>query len=136
MTAEATLRFYAEEFRLLHGGHDEINLASALAKTLARGREIYSFLHDLMPVRGVVLEIGCGTGANLKAFSAAGCRVGGCDYGERYLEYGRSHGLTGLVLGAGETFMPRYEGGADLVILGSSHECMHGFGAMAGPAMQ
>lgn len=123
MTVEATLQFYEREFRLLHGGHDEANLASAFAKTLARSRDIWSFVHDLVPVSGSVLEIGCGTGANLKSFLDAGCQVGGCDYGERYLEYGRSHGLTGLVQGGGEAFMPQYESGTDIVIL--SHVLEH-----------
>jgi len=123
MTVGATGRFYSDEFRRLHGGTDEQSLASTYAKKLLLAEAVFAYIRDLLPSTGTVVEIGCGTGANLRPFQDNGFEVAGCDYDSRYLEYGSSQGIRGLVAGGSEALIGRYEGSATLVIL--SHVLEH-----------
>ncbi len=67
-----------------------------------------------------VFEIGCAAGAILQAFKDRGCNVYGCDYGKKYLEFGRNKGLT-LEDGSYESL--KQYGQADILIL--SHVLEH-----------
>lgn len=123
MTAEAAVSFYAGEFRELHGGVDGRAVETAFIKKLPFGLDLFQFSRGVIPASGLVVEVGCGTGANLKAFQDQGFDVAGCDYGEPYLQCGTRHGVRGLVLGGVDTLLGKYGGRADLVIL--SHVLEH-----------
>src|SRR4029450_2729083 len=45
----------------------------------ARAGGEYAFLRRWLPVRGTVLEVGCGEGSNLDAVQRGGLRFVGCD---------------------------------------------------------
>ena len=68
----------------------------------------------------VVAEVGCGAGGILIPFQEAGMKADGYDYGEEYLKYGRSKGLS---LHQGDFHQLAADTSVDLVIL--SHVLEH-----------
>ncbi len=63
-----------------------------------------------------VVDVGCGTGAVLARYAAAGCRVAGLDASARMLAEARRRLGPGALLAAGEaTALPFAAGSADLV---------------------
>lgn len=50
-----------------------------------------SFLNSYLPEQGSVLDLGCGTGTNLRALAAFGHRCVGVDQSARFIEYAQEH---------------------------------------------
>ncbi len=121
MTAEATARFYREDFQDLFCADAERSLeerqAAALAQQLRRGRLLVRELERLLPSIRTVYEVGCGTGGNLLAFAEAGKRVAGCDLGGDFLPAGRAAGLELCEGTAADLLAHRGGERADLVLL-------------------
>jgi SAM-dependent methyltransferase len=114
MTAEATRRFYEEDYRGLYSGPGD---AEALFEQQAdRGRGFLRLLQRLLPQIDTVYEVGCGAGGILSAFAEAGKRVAGCDLGGDHLAAGRRRGLD-LVRGDAADLLRRRGEPADLVLL-------------------
>jgi SAM-dependent methyltransferase len=53
-----------------------------------------AFLTSYLPEGGTVLDIGCGTGTNLRALSAVGRRCVGLDQSRHFIEYARANSPT------------------------------------------
>lgn len=114
MTADATARFYGDDYRDLYTGPG--NVESLYESQVERGHGLVKLLTKLLPQVDSVYEIGCGAGGLLTPFAQAGKRVAGVDLGDEYLAYGRQQGLD-LVHGrAGDLLAHRGEA-ADLVLL-------------------
>jgi SAM-dependent methyltransferase len=54
------------------------------------------FLSSYLPSGGTVLDIGCGTGTNLRALDAAGHRCVGLDQSRHFIDYARAHSSPGI----------------------------------------
>jgi 2-polyprenyl-3-methyl-5-hydroxy-6-metoxy-1,4-benzoquinol methylase len=86
--------FYEEYYRPIYAGYEYATdefFNEQYDRSLER---IYSLSKNYLKGNEKVLEIGCGAGGILKAFQDKGFDVEGCDLGSKYLEYGRSKGLT------------------------------------------
>ncbi|TPV95523.1 MAG: class I SAM-dependent methyltransferase [Myxococcales bacterium FL481] len=112
MTAEATARFYEEDYRGLYtsAGQTAAQLFEHQTRT---GRAFYQRFRKLTDRVDKVFEVGCGAGGFLLPFAEAGKVVAGVDLGSDYLEEGRRHGLN-LVHGDAEALLERC-GPADVV---------------------
>lgn len=92
----STIGFYSNEYRSLYGGssvptEDFFQLQQKL------GREyLEKFLaHSKVQTKDLyVFEIGPGAGGILLPFQQHGFKCAGCDFDQRYLEFGRQHGLN------------------------------------------
>ncbi|MFJ3928327.1 class I SAM-dependent methyltransferase [Streptomyces sp. NPDC090022] len=64
------------------------------------------FLSSLLPDGGTALDLGCGTGTNLRALAARGYRGTGVDQSAAFVDYARAAGGAGLtyVHGRAETY--------------------------------
>src|SRR5262245_252265 len=73
--------------RLLHELWDRedryFDLAREQVRAAAESGGEYAFLRRWLPVRGTVLEVGCGEGSNVAAVERAGLRFVGCDLSAR-----------------------------------------------------
>ena len=83
--------FYREHYRLLYNG-ERAPAPTALGAAMQRGRDALEVVTSNLniPQGSTIVEIGCGTGAQLSAFRSAGYRVVGYDIDEAALEVGRS----------------------------------------------
>ena len=103
MTREATEKFYTSDFRLLHE-QDILNprWRRHLRRSKARGMlDILSKTgHESCRRVGWSFEVGCGTGGQPAGVSrTVGSRLQAATTARRSLEYGRSRGIQGLLLG-------------------------------------
>lgn len=84
---------------------------------LGRRRIIESFVKEicgeLQPVKPRILDVGCGTGANLKMLAGFG-EAEGVDISQQALEFCRQRGLKSVKFGAAES-LPYDDGSFDLV---------------------
>jgi SAM-dependent methyltransferase len=123
MTEESLRKFYEKNYRPIYVGEDMASETFFLEQ-IQHGKSILSYLcrynNELHNELGVVFDVGCGSGGVLAPFRDAGFEVYGCDHGKKYLEYGKSQGLT-LEHGGGEV-LSQY-GKAKLIIL--SHVLEH-----------
>jgi SAM-dependent methyltransferase len=71
-----------------------------------------------------VLDLGCGLGEYVRAFTRAGGRASGCDVSRARLVEGRRRGANGLVQAAGEA-LPFADGALDIVVLNEVIEHVH-----------
>ena len=86
--------FYEEHYRPIYAGYEYATddfFNEQYERSLER---IYNFSKEFLKGNEKILEIGCGAGGIIKAFKDKGFEVEGCDLGSKYLEYGRSKGLT------------------------------------------
>lgn len=90
----STIRFYNSEYRPLYAG-SATGTEAFFTEQNGRGLKILNHVKRLTRFDEIhnVFEIGCGAGGILFPFHEAGKKAAGCDYGERYLEFGRSRGL-------------------------------------------
>ena len=116
--SEETLSsFYDNEYRIIY---TDSNLATKdfFDEEERIGERIVKYILETVEgieIKGkIVYEIGCGAGGILNAFKNSGAEVLGCDYGEKYLEFGRKKGLN-LVHGGIESFSKFKK--ADIIIL-------------------
>lgn len=88
---ELTLNsFYGHYYRAIY----EKDSTSLFERQVLRGERILSFIQDCGATPPFsVLEVGCGAGGLLSAFSNAGCEVLGLDFDESQLLRGRAAGL-------------------------------------------
>jgi len=118
-TSESVAYFYREAYRsiYIHPG----GISGHFAEQQAVGACIHNYVVQSFPTKPeTVLEVGCGAGGILHHFQQHGSRVAGCDFGEDYLQYGMSKGLT-LEVGGWDKLAQH--GPADLVVL--SHLLEH-----------
>ncbi len=92
----STIAFYSNEYRSLYGGastprEDFFQLQQKLGAEYLNKFLKYSNVKDK---NLYVFEIGCGAGGIHFPFQRYGFKTAGCDFDERYLEYGRNHGLN------------------------------------------
>ena len=89
---------------------------------IATGRRFLDLLQRFVKLDDVhrVAEVGCGAGGILLPFREAGMETDGYDYGETYLKYGRTKGLS---LHQGDFYQLAEDESTDLVIL--SHVLEH-----------
>ena len=98
LTEESLNVFYSDFYRNLYGGLDSPN-NDWLDQQTKNGRRIFTLLDDnkLLPNSDTslrVLEIGAGAGGALVPFKEAGHSVLGIDFDEKFLDFGRSNGLS------------------------------------------
>lgn len=90
LTEASLADFYANHYRMLYGGKVGVDAVRSNAAE-ERGRvalDLVSAERVVLPGARVV-EIGCGAGAQLRAFQTAGCDVLGYDYDEAFMALGR-----------------------------------------------
>ena len=97
-TEESLSVFYSDFYRNLYGGLDSPD-NDWFDQQTKNGRRIFTLLDDnkLLPNSDMslrVLEIGAGAGGALVPFKEAGYCVLGIDFDEKFLDFGRSKGLS------------------------------------------
>lgn len=115
LTAEATARFYDEDYRDLYTG-EAVGAAGLFEQQRANGAARARRLAGLVEGSDTIYEVGCGAGGLLEVFAGLGKRVAGADLGEEYLTYGRSRGLE-LVHGDAADLLAHTGEQADMVFL-------------------
>ena len=118
----STALFYRDDYRDIYSGRET---ASDLyfQSQVKSGKNIYQFVSKYVDISKIntVFEAGCSAGGNLYEFHLQGKKVSGCDFGEKYIAYGRNLGMD---LYAGEPNLNKTPPGSqDLVIL--SHVLEH-----------
>jgi len=98
LTEESLSVFYRDFYRNLYGGLDSPD-NDWFDQQTKNGRRIFTLLDDnkLLPNSDTslrVLEIGTGAGGALVPFKEAGHSVLGIDFDEKFLDFGRSKGLS------------------------------------------
>ena len=98
LTEESLGVFYSDFYRNLYGGLESPD-NDWFDQQTRNGRRIFALLDDnkLLPTSNTslrVLEIGTGAGGALVPFKEAGCSVLGIDFDEKFLDFGRSKGLS------------------------------------------
>jgi SAM-dependent methyltransferase len=81
------------------------------------GRRILTSVKSWLRPGGTVFEVGCGGGGGLEPFAQAGYEVGGQDYSQELIDYGRSRGIENLHQGSLEEIAGRGVPEADLIYL-------------------
>src|SRR3989338_9158934 len=114
--------FYDKEYRKLYSGTEKPTEQFFLEQRTF-GRDIVAFLSGEIfggETRGKkIFEVGCGAGGILESFRETGNEVFGCDYGRKYIKYGKEKGLL-IVEGGVESL--RAFGAADVIILNHTLE--------------
>lgn len=89
------VEFYREHYRKLYLSSLVGSPVDLFRQEVWRGREILRCVRKHVPLKkgDLVLEVGCGAGGILEAFSEQGYRVVGTDYEEDNLRFGREQGL-------------------------------------------
>lgn len=112
MTEDAYQQFYANEYRLIYGEHDD--LAEEHARDTMGGETILQFIRNRTDHTVTsVFDFGANDGSYLVPFKDAGCTVYGVDYNPATVERGRARGID-LAVGGLELLEAR--GTADLII--------------------
>jgi len=123
MTEDSLRRFYENNYRPIYVGEENAS-ESFFNEQIRHGRAILSFLERYLIKSefgcSTVFDVGCGAGGVLVPFREAGYNVFGCDYGGKYLEYGK---LKGLALEHGGIERLSQYGKAKIIIL--SHVLEH-----------
>lgn len=86
--------FYKNEYRDIYVGREVASVDFFISQK-RRGRAFYSFLQKHIDLSSIttVFDLGCGAGGVLFPFHQNGKKVSGCDYGEKYLQFGVEQGL-------------------------------------------
>ena len=88
--------FYDQDYRPLYTGNEDASY-DVFKEQFQRGMIQAEFVSSIINLEDVkrILEIGCGAGGILKAFSEifVDAEIEGIDLGERYISYGRLQGL-------------------------------------------
>ncbi len=123
MSFESLQKFYAEDYRNIYSGNTEPDI-SFYCRQANHGKSISDWIAKKTDIdfnkHGTVLDIGCGAGGMLEPFKDIGWKTYGCDYNDKYLNYGRKKGLT---LKSGNIEALDEFGKADLIIM--SHVLEH-----------
>ena len=102
--------FYGCEYRDLYNSPDE-DLDRFFQKEANTGRSFINLLKDLgyhaqLPPGSLVMDVGTGAGGMLLPWMKAGFKILGLDWGSKYVEYGRTHGLDLHVSSLGDFTPP------------------------------
>jgi len=90
----STVEFYKNEYRGIYSG-SEVASEVFFYDQYKRGIIFLNLLKKHINLNEIrtVFEVGCGAGGILYVFKEIGKEVSGCDFGEKYLEYGKNKGL-------------------------------------------
>ncbi len=90
----STIDFYSKVYRNIYVGNEKAT-EFFFQEQAIRGQTFIQNLESATDFDRIenVFEIGCGAGGILWPFKGRGKRVSGCDYGPKYLEFGKSKGL-------------------------------------------
>jgi len=113
MTAEAYQQFYANEYRLIYGEHDDVGHEQTRA-ALASDTILQFIQTRTEHTVKTVFDFGCNDGGYLVPFQDTGCTVFGVDYNPATITRGRARGLD-LAVGGLDVLEAR--GTADLIIV-------------------
>ena len=119
---ESTALFYRDDYRSIYSGA-ETATEEFFRGQFVRGELFYSLADKYIGTSNIktVFEAGCSAGGNLYIFHKHGISVSGCDFDEKYIQYGISKGMK---LYAGEPDPTKTPPNSqDLVIL--SHVLEH-----------
>lgn len=118
----STEEFYKNEYRDIYVGQESAS-DDFFKGQVSRGEGFYKFIEQNIPMKDIstVFEIGCGAGGILYPFHKVGKKVSGCDYGEKYLQFGQDRGLDLYQGGIDTNKTPKKS--QDLIIL--SHVMEH-----------
>lgn len=92
-------------------------LDSRVKRNFIARPEVFEALHTWLPGAGKVLEIGCGCGANLKAFAESGYDVFGVDPSRSEIEIGRKEGISNLEIDTAEGYLAKTTESFDVIFL-------------------
>lgn len=118
----STEAFYKNEYRDIYVGREEAS-DTFFQNQVKRGEGFFDLLSNNIDLGEVsnVFEVGCGAGGILYPFLKANKQASGCDFGEKYLEYGIGKGIDLYQGEVNEEKTPKES--QDLVIL--SHVMEH-----------
>lgn len=88
--------FYNGPYRVIYSKFPLIQSKEEFyQKQIAKGLKIFKFIEDYYNLSNInsVLEVGCGMGGILVPFKKQGFQTFGVDFGEDYIEYGKTKGL-------------------------------------------
>lgn len=89
--------FYTLHYQDMYGRVPEAN--SYFQRQRGYGKRLLTAVQASLPVKAVVLEVGCGAGGALSIFKESGHQTFGCDYSARLIDHGRSRGINSLSIG-------------------------------------
>ena len=95
---ESITDFYAHEYQYMYNRSSDS--VAYFERQKQYGIKFLSLAESFLQKENWVLEIGCGAGGALVPFQNFGCRVVGCDYDTRLLDYGKQNGLSDLYFGS------------------------------------
>lgn len=113
--------YYDKFYRLTLFGNTEPERAFFLDQ-VRRGEHLCRYLHDVLPAKGKLLDVGCSAGGLMIPFAKRGWTVRGNDPDRAYVEYGKKIGLDIDLVGA-EHMSP--SGDYNLIIINGSLEHVH-----------
>lgn len=114
-SADTIAEFYANEYSPLYRELDSCD-EGFWKKYLEYGNERVKWIEQKIgSLSGKkVYEIGCGSGATLFCFKQRGAEVYGCDFGEKFMQFGKEKGINIL---CGEWPVLKQYGKADVVVI-------------------
>ena len=91
----STALFYRDDYRSIYVGK-ETATEDFFTDQVNHGKDFCVVVEKYIDLSNIhkVFEAGCGAGGIIYAFKEHGADVSGCDFGEKYLMYGRSKGLN------------------------------------------
>ncbi|PSR52053.1 hypothetical protein AHMF7605_00220 [Adhaeribacter arboris] len=95
---ESITDFYAHEYQYMYNRSSDN--AVYFERQKQYGVKFLSLAEPFLQQKNWVLEVGCGAGGALVPFLNFGCKVAGCDYDARLLEYGKKNGISDLYFGS------------------------------------
>ena len=108
--------FYANYYRGIYAQNIDKPMDSLWNDQYNRGLRILNFIKNIISLDDIsnLSEIGTGMGGVLMPFKEVGFHVSGCDFDERYIEYGKQKGLD---LYCGSFYDFTCDDSCDLIIL-------------------
>ncbi len=118
----STEEFYKNEYRDIYVGVETAS-DNFFDAQVQRGKEFLNLVQKYVDIKDInnVFEIGCGAGGIVYPFKIISDNVSGCDFGAKYLKYGRGKGLNLYQGEINENNTPKES--QDLIIL--SHVMEH-----------
>ncbi len=91
---ESTALFYRDDYRNIYNSNERVGHYFRFQES--RGDSFWSVIAKYADISRIhtAFEAGCGAGGILYAFHKRGIKSSGCDFGEKYLAYGREKGLN------------------------------------------
>ena len=93
---ESTSLFYRDDYSSIYRDSDTPTEQFFISQTNGRGQYFHQITEKFIGLQKIktIFEAGCGAGGNLYAFHNDNIKLSGCDFGEKYLQYGISKGLS------------------------------------------